>query len=71
MVLFPIFAHCYLELMTRNFVTEAKAFFDVHSEELRASHSNELKSLSLIVTPNHIEKNPVIIFYSLLVLSLY
>eukprot|EP00698_Gefionella_okellyi_P011185 TRINITY_DN2939_c0_g1_i1.p1 TRINITY_DN2939_c0_g1~~TRINITY_DN2939_c0_g1_i1.p1 ORF type:complete len:632 (+),score=114.79 TRINITY_DN2939_c0_g1_i1:172-1896(+) len=47
-VLFPIFLHCYLDLVTKNFGAEAKQFMERHRARHEASFGEELQNLTAV-----------------------
>jgi transcription initiation factor TFIID subunit 5 len=57
MVAFPLFVHCFLELMSREFTKEALSFFQKHREDHELLHSNELRQLAVITAPAHVKEN--------------
>ncbi|ODQ79231.1 hypothetical protein BABINDRAFT_162268 [Babjeviella inositovora NRRL Y-12698] len=56
-VLYPIFIHCFLELVSKHHVKESKAFFDKFSEDHAILHGIEIQKLSGISTTDHLLEN--------------
>lgn len=59
-ILYPIFIHCYLELISKNFVAEAKTFLDQFKDDhMMLLHGLEINKLAGISLPEHIKENPL------------
>lgn len=56
-VAFPVFVHCYLELLMKGYVDEAKSFFVRFSVDHMRLHVEELRELSLLFTPDHVRSS--------------
>lgn len=56
-ILYPLFVHCHLELVSRNFTTEAKLFYDKFSEDHKILHGLEIQTLGGILLPEHLQEN--------------
>lgn len=56
-VLYPLFVHCYLELVSKGFVAQAKTFFDKFLSDHLALHGVEISQLAGISLPGHIREN--------------
>ncbi|KAJ3075974.1 Transcription initiation factor TFIID subunit 5 [Podochytrium sp. JEL0797] len=56
-VLFPLFTHAYLDLISRSLTTEAKHFLDSHRKGHLELHSAEVVRLASITTPEHVKVN--------------
>ncbi|CAG8627994.1 8401_t:CDS:10 [Gigaspora rosea] len=55
-VLWPIFVHAYLELVSKEHITQATEFFDTFQSD-HSTHIKELKSLRVIAHAHHIKEN--------------
>lgn len=56
-LLYPLFIHCYLELIYKNFSDHAKKFYDKFKGDHEILHGNELKQLSGLSLPDHLTEN--------------
>lgn len=56
-ILYPIFIHCYLELIYKEFTAEAKRFFDKFKVDHEVLHGEELKTMSGVSLPDHLQEN--------------
>lgn len=56
-LLYPIFVHCYLELIYKTFSDHAKQFYDKFKIDHEILHGNELKQLSGLSLPEHLTEN--------------
>lgn len=56
-VLYPLFVHCYLELASKRYVSQAKIFFDKFSPDHSTLHGAELSQLAGISLPEHLKEN--------------
>lgn len=56
-LLYPIFIHCYLELIHKGYSNYAKEFFDKFKSDHEILHGEELKQLSGISLPEHLNDN--------------
>lgn len=54
-ILFPIFIHCYLELIQKNLVAYLKEFLDDFKSDHEILHGLEIQQLAKISTPDHIQ----------------
>ncbi|CAG8678076.1 6516_t:CDS:10 [Cetraspora pellucida] len=55
-VLWPIFVHAYLELVSKEHIIQATEFFDTFQSD-HSTHIKELKSLRVITHAHHIQEN--------------
>ncbi|CAG8775977.1 29901_t:CDS:10, partial [Racocetra persica] len=55
-VLWPIFVHAYLELVSKEHIVQATEFFDTFESD-HSTHIKELKSLRVITHAHHIQEN--------------
>ncbi|KAG4304664.1 hypothetical protein PORY_002057 [Pneumocystis oryctolagi] len=62
-VLFPIFIHSYLDLISKNQTNSAKQFFDTYSSEHEVLHGHDIRHMSSITLPEHIEENELVKLY--------
>lgn len=56
-LLYPIFIHCYLELISKNFSSQAKQFFDKFKQDHEILHGSELKQLAGLSIADHLVEN--------------
>lgn len=56
-LLYPIFVHCFLELVSKNFPAEGKAFLDKFREDHDILHGLEINSIAGISLPEHLNEN--------------
>ncbi|KAG5518166.1 hypothetical protein PMAC_003352 [Pneumocystis sp. 'macacae'] len=62
-VLFPIFIHSYLDLVSKNQTSSAKQFFSTYSSEHEVLHGYDIRQMSYITLPEHIEENELVKLY--------
>lgn len=55
--LWPIFIHCYLELVDNGYPSDAKSFLAEFGDDFKAVHGDDLKLLSTVMLSAHIEEN--------------
>lgn len=58
-LLYPLFVHCYFELVSKGHVKEAKVFYDKYSDEHKILHGIEIQRLAGISLPEHLQENPM------------
>ncbi|ETL97537.1 hypothetical protein F441_05509 [Phytophthora nicotianae CJ01A1] len=56
-VAFPIFVHCFLELLAKGFVEAGRSFFHRYASDHTRLHLEELRTLSLVFSPQHLREN--------------
>ncbi|KAG6592759.1 putative transcription initiation factor TFIID subunit [Phytophthora cinnamomi] len=56
-VAFPVFVHCFLELLAKGFVEAGRSFFHLYSVDHTRLHLEELRTLSLVFSPQHLREN--------------
>ncbi|KAJ0393488.1 hypothetical protein P43SY_001249 [Pythium insidiosum] len=56
-VAFPVFVHCFLDLMAKGLAADGKAFFHRFARDHMRLHVEELRQLSLIFRPEHLRTN--------------
>ncbi|CEG43960.1 transcription initiation factor tfiid [Plasmopara halstedii] len=56
-IAFPIFVHCFLELLGKGFVEAGRNFFHRYAADHTRLHLEELRTLSLIFTTQHLREN--------------
>eukprot|EP00039_Didymoeca_costata_P007912 m.105346 g.105346 ORF g.105346 m.105346 type:complete len:653 (-) comp13871_c0_seq1:167-2125(-) len=59
-VTYPIFVHCYLDLVVREYFDEAKKFMSDHGVEHEQYHDREVQELMGIATPDHMNKSELV-----------
>lgn len=57
LVLFPLFLHSYLDLISKGLKEKAKIFLDHFKREFQTTYSSELRTLQTIVEPQHVKEN--------------
>ncbi|KAK6460055.1 TFIID and SAGA subunit [Scheffersomyces coipomensis] len=62
-VLYPLFVHCFLELISKSFLTEAKEFFDKFNSDHSILHGLEVNQLAGISLPEHLKENELAIAF--------
>ncbi|RKP27510.1 WD40-repeat-containing domain protein [Syncephalis pseudoplumigaleata] len=55
--LFPIFAHVYLEMLSKNLTEEARQFMEEHGEEISDEHPVEMRQLRMITSGQHVRES--------------
>lgn len=55
--LYPIFVHCFLEMVSKNFSEEAGEFFEKFKHSHHIQHGSEIQRLSGISLPEHLAEN--------------
>lgn len=61
-LLFPIFVHCYFELVSKDY-SEAKLFFSQHLDDLLEEHADDLDRLSSISDHVHLKENSLAVTF--------
>ncbi|OWY98303.1 Transcription initiation factor TFIID subunit [Phytophthora megakarya] len=56
-VAFPVFTHCFLELVSKGFVEAGRSFFHRYATDHTRLHLEELRNLSLVFSPEHLREN--------------
>ncbi|RHY59891.1 hypothetical protein DYB38_007745 [Aphanomyces astaci] len=56
-VAFPLFVHCYLELVAKGHADAAKAYFTRHAKDHQRLHKHEIRSLGSVLTREHLGLN--------------
>lgn len=56
-LLYPLFVHCYLELVSKNYIKNAKFFLDTFKEDHMILHGLEVQQLAGISLPEHLKEN--------------
>ncbi|CCE81732.1 Piso0_002398 [Millerozyma farinosa CBS 7064] len=56
-LLYPIFVHCFLELVAKNFTSRAKEFLDKFKEDHVLLHGTDLTKLAGVSLPEHLQEN--------------
>lgn len=57
--LYPIFVHCFLDLVKKGFLAEGRMFFDKYSVDHEILHGSEIRKLAGIASVEHIEENEI------------
>lgn len=56
-ILYPLFVHCYLDMIAKKLCSEAVEFFSSHAKEHRRLHDSDLRQLALVLRPEHLLTN--------------
>ncbi|CAH0489433.1 unnamed protein product [Peronospora farinosa] len=56
-VVFPVFVHCYLELLSKGFLEAGRCFFYRHARDHTRLHLEELRILSLVFSLQQLREN--------------
>uniref|UniRef100_A0A0D9WSN0 TFIID subunit TAF5 NTD2 domain-containing protein n=1 Tax=Leersia perrieri TaxID=77586 RepID=A0A0D9WSN0_9ORYZ len=54
-VLYPVFIHCFMDLVAEGHTQEARSFFHTFREDHELMHSRDLQKLEGILSPSHLE----------------
>ncbi|KAF3663140.1 Transcription initiation factor TFIID subunit 5 [Capsicum annuum] len=55
-VLYPVFIHCFMELVAKGHLQEARAFFNSYREDHEMTHLRDLQKLEGVLSPSHLEE---------------
>ncbi|XP_062164343.1 transcription initiation factor TFIID subunit 5 [Alnus glutinosa] len=55
-VLYPVFIHCFMDLVEKGHVQEARTFFNSFREDHEMMHSRDLQKLEGVLSPSHLEE---------------
>jgi len=55
-VLYPVFIHCFMDLVTEGHMQEARSFFHKFREDHEVMHSRDLQKLEAVLSPSHLEE---------------
>ncbi|CAH9113983.1 unnamed protein product [Cuscuta europaea] len=55
-VLYPVFIHCFMDLVAKGHVQEARAFFNRFREDHEMIHMRDLQKLEAVLSPSHLEE---------------
>ncbi|VFQ66292.1 unnamed protein product [Cuscuta campestris] len=55
-VLYPVFIHCFMDLVAKGHIQEARAFFNSFREDHEMIHSHDLQKLEAVLSPSHLEE---------------
>ncbi|OQS00755.1 transcription initiation factor TFIID subunit [Thraustotheca clavata] len=56
-VAFPLFVHCYLELVSKGYTIPAKRFYELHAKDHVRLHRLEIRQLACVLTREHLTMN--------------
>ncbi|KAI8360745.1 WD40-repeat-containing domain protein [Choanephora cucurbitarum] len=62
-VLFPIFVHSYLDLVSKRLPEKAKPFFDTYKRDHVELHTPDLNTLETVTEPHHLQENELAQMY--------
>ncbi|KAK3028589.1 hypothetical protein RJ639_038379 [Escallonia herrerae] len=54
-VLYPVFIHCFMDLVAKGHLQEARAFFNSYREDHEMMHLRDLQKLEGVLSPSHLE----------------
>ncbi|KAL3533367.1 hypothetical protein ACH5RR_006888 [Cinchona calisaya] len=55
-VLYPVFIHCFMDLIAKGHIQEARNFFNNFHEDHEMMHSRDLQKLEGVLSPSHLEE---------------
>lgn len=55
-VLYPVFIHCFMDLVAEGYMQESRRFFSNFREDHELMHSRDLQKLEGILSPSHLEE---------------
>ncbi|KAK4754451.1 hypothetical protein SAY87_002555 [Trapa incisa] len=55
-VLYPVFAHCFMDLISLGYLQEARAFFNSFRDDHVMMHGGDLMKLESVLSPSHLEE---------------
>ncbi|KVH91667.1 hypothetical protein Ccrd_006296, partial [Cynara cardunculus var. scolymus] len=55
-VLYPVFIHCFMDLIAKGHLQEARTFFNSFREDHEMMHSRDLTKLEGVLSPSHLEE---------------
>ncbi|KAH1244705.1 hypothetical protein AAZX31_06G059200 [Glycine max] len=55
-VLYPVFIHCFMDLVAKGHVQEARNFFNTFREDHEMMHLRDLQKLEGVLSPNHLKE---------------
>ncbi|CAI0441457.1 unnamed protein product [Linum tenue] len=55
-VLYPVFIHCYMDLVAKGHIQDARAFFNTFREDHEMLHARDLQKLEGVLSPSHIQE---------------
>ncbi|GAB4846727.1 Transcription initiation factor TFIID subunit 5 [Ancistrocladus abbreviatus] len=55
-VLYPVFIHCFMDLVAKGHLQEARAFFNTFREDHETLHLRDLQKLEGVLSPTHLEE---------------
>ncbi|KAK3134221.1 hypothetical protein QOZ80_6AG0546510 [Eleusine coracana subsp. coracana] len=55
-ILYPVFIHCFMDLVGEGHMQEARSFFHTFREDHEVMHSRDLQKLEGVLSPSHLEE---------------
>lgn len=55
-ILYPVFVHCFMDLVAKGHIQEARAFFNKFREDHEMMHLRDLQKLEGVLSPSHLEE---------------
>lgn len=55
-VLYPVFIHCFMDLVAKGHLQEARSFFTTFREDHETMHQRDLQKLEGVLSPSHLEE---------------
>ncbi|XP_024390702.1 transcription initiation factor TFIID subunit 5 [Physcomitrium patens] len=60
-ILYPVFAHCYIDLVGKGFTQEARDFLQRFREDHEASHVRDIQKLEGVLSPQHLHESELVL----------
>ncbi|CAM8910039.1 unnamed protein product [Rhodiola kirilowii] len=55
-VLYPVFIHSFMDLVSKGHIQEARNFFSTFREDHELTHTRDLQKLEAVISPSHLEE---------------
>ncbi|XP_074263123.1 transcription initiation factor TFIID subunit 5 [Silene latifolia] len=55
-VLYPVFIHCFMDIVAKGHLQEARSFFNTFREDHEVMHQRDLQKLEGVLSPSHLEE---------------
>ncbi|KAI5058413.1 hypothetical protein GOP47_0026583 [Adiantum capillus-veneris] len=55
-ILYPVFLHCYMDLVSKGFSQEARTFFQSFRDDYETLHSRDLQRLESVLSSDHLQE---------------
>lgn len=60
-ILYPVFAHCYIDLVGKGFTQEAREFLQKFREDHEAAHVRDIQKLEGVLSPQHLQESELVL----------